>query len=89
VKRALSEPDIELLGREAAILERVKHPLIIRSLESFSDASSEKNPQIVMELAGHGTLANYVSSKKERAKRRLRKLLLALLWRCAFFTRAM
>jgi serine/threonine protein kinase len=64
VKRALNLRGVELIRREAIILEKLNHPLIIHSYKHIHDPDAS-NPGIVMELAGNGTLADYIENGKQ------------------------
>jgi serine/threonine protein kinase len=64
VKTSLDPNFAELIRREAVILEAVKHPLILKVLDSRN--TSDHNSVIVTEFAGNGSLANHMLSANYR-----------------------
>jgi serine/threonine protein kinase len=61
VKTSLNPNFAELIRREAVILKKVKHPLIVELLGNISD-TFDPNSAIVTEFAGNGSLANHLST---------------------------
>jgi TPR repeat protein len=59
VKTAKNAACVALIFREAAILERLKHPLVVRLLPRIPKAAG-RGASIVTEYAGHGALASHL-----------------------------
>jgi serine/threonine protein kinase len=65
VKTSLNPNFAELIRREAIILKKVKHPLIVELLEYVSD-TPDHNSVIVTEFAVNGSLTSHLSQSRCR-----------------------
>jgi TPR repeat protein len=63
VKTGTAERAIESIGREATILETLKHPLVVRYRGHFP-GSRNRRPEISTEFVGNGSLASHLAGSE-------------------------
>jgi hypothetical protein len=65
VKTLWAQDYVDLIQREASILKRLKHPLILKLQRDISD-TSDHNSSIVTEFAANGSLSSHLTSSECR-----------------------
>jgi serine/threonine protein kinase len=67
VKALWIQDYVDLIQREASILKRLKHPLILKHQRDISDAS-DHNSSIVIKFSANGSLATHLTSSDCRLR---------------------